>query len=122
VTIDQDEDGEKNYCYIGATRSWNGYGPWMCCNHALIAGWPEYDREACNHCLYRRAQVEKQIQNSVSEVSRFIKTHLVHVTGCDFPCPYLQIHFLDFHALVHSLIDSLNHTQPVIAHRRPTHW
>ena len=24
-----------------------GYGPWLCCNHARIEGWPWYIREAC---------------------------------------------------------------------------
>ena len=41
----------------GGHRSWSGYGPWLCCNHALVEGWSEYDAEACSHCQHRRAQV-----------------------------------------------------------------
>ena len=44
-------------CTVAATQSFQGYGPWLCCNHARIEGWPWYIREACQNCRVRKDSV-----------------------------------------------------------------
>mmetsp|Transcript_60895 Transcript_60895/g.98597 ORF Transcript_60895/g.98597 Transcript_60895/m.98597 type:complete len:230 (-) Transcript_60895:52-741(-) len=59
VNIDQLDEDKPSLCYVGATQSFSGYGPWLCCNHAKLEGWSLYEREACQHCRYRTAAVNK---------------------------------------------------------------
>ena len=59
VQIDQSDEVNPDLCYVGATQSFGGYGPWLCCNHAKIQGWGLYELEACQHCRVRKSAVNR---------------------------------------------------------------
>ncbi len=68
-----------NQALLLGPRSWSGYGPWLCCNHALIEGWSEYDAEACSHCRHRRAQVNPY--TGMPKIVKGVPTRATRPTG-----------------------------------------
>jgi hypothetical protein len=79
VRIDQEQQEDKTLCYVGATQSFSGYGPWLCCNHAKVEGWAGYDEAACSHCRVRASSFNRH--TGMAAMVKGVPEHLTRPTS-----------------------------------------